>query len=579
MLDYVAPRTPTEEGIAEVWSQVLDRSQVGVHDDFFELGGHSLLATQVISRIRNTFQMELPLRTLFEARTIAGLAKWIADAHGGSPDLVPSLVRESREGLLPLSFAQQRLWLAHRLDPDNPAYNVPCIVRITGKLSTSSLRQALAMLIERHEILRTTYIEHDGLPTQVIASTVDTPFKVVNISEFDVSGYDDALRLAGNESRVPFDLRSGPVLRATLFSFSQTDHVFALIMHHIVSDGWSVPLMLKELLALYDALNENRPHTLKELPVQYVDYAIWLRNCQESEAVREQTVYWQAKLAGAPQSIALPFDRPRPRKRSLEGSGLTWEINPAVADGLRSIAIQESATLFMILLACFKATLYSLYQDEDIVVGTDIAGRNRMELEGMVGFFINNLALRTSLSGNPTLRELVTRVRHVALEAYANQDVPFDKMVDLLRPERDPAYTPLFQVLFVLQNTPSVPAASSSITLTPTRLDTCTSKFDLALFVREREDDRGLRGHWVYSTDLFERNTIRSIAERFETIASLLVSAPETRLSDLKVELLTADTVRHRRQQQRRDTANYSRFQRVKPQALAAVETSPESDR
>ena len=572
---YVAPRNPIEQGLAEIWSEVLHIERIGVHDSFFEMGGHSLMATQVMSRIRNTFQTELPLRVLFESPTVAGLSDAMSRSRGETDHESPQLVRISRDSSLPLSFAQQRLWLAHRLDPANAAYNVPCIFRVSGQVSAPALQYAVNMVVARHEILRTTYREKDGIPTQVASSESNVPFAFVHASELNSMAYEAVLQLAVEDSKIPFDLGSGPVIRAVLYGLSDTDHVFSVVMHHIVADGWSVPLLMKEITVLYNAAIESRPHSLEDLPVQYADYAVWQRDRQKTEDLREQTAYWQAQLAGVPETIKLPLDRPRPRNRSLQGAGLSRELDREALEGLRSIAREEGATLFMILLVCFKAMLYSLYEEEDILVGTALAGRNRLELEGLLGFFVNNLVMRANLGGNPTSKELIPRIRKTALEAYAHQDVPLDRLVDLLRPERDPSYTPLFQVLFVMQNAPSESADTSAISLTPAKFDTCTSKFDLALFFREREHDRALVGHWEYATDVFDSVTIRQIAERFETVAALMVSKPETHLSELKDELLAADVARHRSQQQRRDAQKSPKFQRVKPQAqYAAVSPS-----
>ncbi|HLK58813.1 MAG TPA: amino acid adenylation domain-containing protein, partial [Chthonomonadaceae bacterium] len=576
---YVAPRTPIEEGLVEIWSEVLGRERVGIHDNFFELGGHSLLATRVISRIRNIFQAELPVRALFEASTIADLAERILAARGEQAPAAPPLIRRSQEGPLPLSFAQQRLWFVHQLDPENPAYNLPCLLQIEGDLSMPALQRAAELLVQRHAVLRTTYVEAEGVPAQIVSPHAEVPLRVVDLSDIEeAQRAQEAQRLAGEELRTPFDLQQGPVLRAVLFRLDPANHLLALTMHHIASDGWSVALILQEIAALYEGCLQGDTEVLPELPVQYTDFAAWQRQWQETDAMQQQLRFWQQQLEGAPRTSNLPQDRPRPKMPSLRGDSMTIEMAPELADGLHTLSRREGATMFMVLLACFNALMYCTLDAEDVAVGTDMAGRNRAELEDLIGFFINHLVLRTDLRGDPDFHELVARVRSMALEAYAHQDMPFDRLVEILQPERDPAYTPLFQVLFVMQNALEPVAQQGSVRMRLASIENCTSKFDLALFFHESEHEgrRRLQGHWVYSTDLFDMSTIRKMAERFETVVAQMVSKPEQHLTELKEALLAADRVRRRAEQERRDAADFSRLQRIKPQPQNIKKTPSE---
>src|SRR5581483_7084076 len=429
--EYQQARTPAEEMIAGIWSEVLKLDAVGVHDNFFELGGHSLLATQVVSRIRRTFQVELPLRALFEAPTVAGLAQKIESLEKGIQ--VPPITRVPRDGNLPLSFAQQRLWFLDQLEPNNPLYNVPHAVRIHGALDVGLLNKALSTIVSRHEALRTSFQTRNDEPLQVIAPALEVPLQVTDLTSLPES----ERKLATEEIRSPLNLRTGPLLRASLWKLADDDYVLVINTHHIVSDRWSLGVLSQELATLYEAFRSGKGSPLPDLPIQYADYAVWQRELLSRESLDAQLGYWREKLQGAPGSLDLLPDRPRGPVQTFNGAQHSIVLPKSLLQSLKLISRTENSTLFMTLLAAFNVLLSRYSGQEDIVIGSPIAGRNHAELEKLIGFFVNTLVLRTDLSGNPSFRELLARVRETAMGAYAHQDVPFEKLVEELHPDRD----------------------------------------------------------------------------------------------------------------------------------------------
>ncbi|MBA3356383.1 MAG: amino acid adenylation domain-containing protein, partial [Pyrinomonadaceae bacterium] len=436
--EYVAPRNAVEEKVAGIWSEVLDVEQVGVHDNFFELGGHSLKATQVVSRLREALQVELPLRSLFEAPTVATLFTAIEAARqADGPLQAPPIMPVSRDGNLPLSFAQQRLWFLDQLEPNSSFYNMPQAIRMSGPLDTQALRKTLTAIAARHESLRTSFTMTDGDPVQVIAPAMSVELPVVDLSDLSESEREaEARRLATEEARRPFDLEHGPLLRATLLRLFEEEHVLLLNMHHIVSDGWSMGVLFRELGTLYQAFSIGNPSPLPELPIQYGDYAVWQREWLAGERLEQQLSYWKEQLSGAPPILNLPADHPRPAAQSYRGTRQSVRLSKKVTERLKALTQQEGSTLFTTMLAAFQTLLMRYTGQEDIVVGSAIAGRGRAEVEGLIGFFVNTLVLRTDLSGGPSFRELVGRVREVTLGGYEHQDLPFEKLVEELQPER-----------------------------------------------------------------------------------------------------------------------------------------------
>jgi amino acid adenylation domain-containing protein len=541
---YVAPRSTTERALVEIWTEVLSVERVGVEDNFFELGGHSLLATQVISRLRHQFQVELPLRELFEEPTVANLARVIDRARSGEwaapgPPIVPA----SREGDLPLSFSQQRLWFLDQLMPGNPFYNMPSAVRLVGRFDQKALLRTMTEIVRRHEALRTTFSTVQGRPVQIIApgATVDLP--VVDVSAIPPAARErEVSRLGNAEARLPFDLTRGPLLRWTVLRLEEEEHVFLFTMHHIVSDAWSLGVLVGEVAALYSAFVEGRPSPLHELTAQYADFAIWQRQWLQGEVLQEQLSYWRRRLAGVPP-LELPTDRPRFSAQSFRGATHTFAVDAGVADSLRALCEREGVTSFMALLAVFQLLLSRYSGQQDIAVGTSIANRNRAEIEPLIGFFLNMLVMRTDLSGNPTFRELLGRVREVALGAYAHQDLPFEKLVEELQPQRDLSREALVQVLFVMHNAPvRVLQMPHGLTLRPVETERGTAKFDLSLFATEGND--GIYFRMTYQVDVFEASTISRLADHFRLLLQQVAADPDKRISDFSISSASDEEAR-----------------------------------
>jgi amino acid adenylation domain-containing protein len=526
-VDYVEARTPVEEVVAGVWREVLVRERVGVSDNFFELGGHSLLATRVLSRVREVFGVEVALRRLFEEPTVAGLAQSVeAELRAGTGVSAVPLAAVSREEELPLSFAQQRLWFLEQLEPGSTAYNMPAAVRLTGELNVGALAQAMSEIIRRHEVLRTSFTLRDGRPVQLIAEARPISLAPVDLSHLsEEERENEARRLATEEAARPFDLSSGPLLRVSLLRLGEDEHILIVTMHHIVSDGWSMGILVHELATLYAAFSAGEASPLPELQIQYADYAHWQREWLQGEVLEEQLRYWREQLGDAPPLLTLPTDRPRPAVQTDHGAVHSLRLSASLTAALRALSQREGTTLFMTLLAAFQTLLSRYSEQEEIVVGTAIANRTRAEIEPLIGFFINTLALRTSLSGEPSFRELLQRVRETALGAYMHQDVPFEMLVEELEPERSLSYSPLFQVMFVLQNAPQERVEVQGLRISQLGNEHTTTKFDLTLFVEEGAEH--LTAAIRYNTDLFNAQTITRMMNQFEVLLEDAAAHPD----------------------------------------------------
>jgi len=533
---WEAPSDPVEELIARIWAQVLELDRVGLHDDFFALGGHSLLATQVASRLRTVLGAELPLRKLFEARTVADLARVVQEERRPSTllPLAPGGFRATGENP-PLSFAQQRLWFLDQLDPGSPAYNIPLAERLRGEISAELLARAFAEVVRRHEALRITFAATDGQPAQVIAPADAPPLPVVDLSDLPNAEREGRARqIAEEEAFRPFDLETGPLLRLGLVRLGERDHLLLITMHHIVSDGWSLGVLLHEVGVLYEAFSQGEPSPLPELPVQYADFAVWQRSWFQGEILERQLAYWKHELAGAPQVLELPTDRPRPAIQTYRGGSRRVALTAAQADAVRALCRREGMTPFMLLLAAWALLLGRHAGQEDVLVGSPIAGRTRRELEGLIGFFVNTLVLRIRTEGG-SFRTLLTSVRSTALDAYSHQDLPFERLVEELVPERDLSRAAIIQVLFVFQNTPVTDLALPGVASAPVNLDADLAKFDLDLSLWEGAD--GFEGVLGHNADLFDASTAERLLARFAVLLNAAAGDPEMPLAGLPILL------------------------------------------
>ncbi|MFN7415108.1 MAG: non-ribosomal peptide synthase/polyketide synthase [Dolichospermum sp.] len=535
---YVAPRTPVEEMLAQIWAQVLKVEQVGIEDNFFTFGGHSLLAIQLVSHIRNIFQVELPLRELFAAPTIAELMPLIQHLQQQDLELTsPPILPRAENAELLLSFAQNRLWFLDQFEPNSALYNIPIALRLVGTLNQAALEQSLQEIIHRHEALRTNLITVDGQPRQIIQTATNWTVAVVDLRHLSTTAQEIAAQqLVQQQALQPFCLEKQALVRATLVVLSVTEHLFLVCMHHIVSDGWSMGVFVQELATLYNAYSISQPANLAPLPIQYADFALWQRQWLAGDVLQNQLSYWQQQLKDAPTLLSLPTDRPRPAVQTTAGAYHEFALSVELSQKLTKLSQEQGVTLFMMLLAAFDTLLYRYTEQSDILVGTPIANRNRSEIEGLIGFFVNTLVLRTDLSGNPSFAELLTRVRLMAMDAYAHQDLPFEMLVEVLQPERDLSHAPLFQVDFLLQNDPLATVELTGLTVSPLPIETVTAKFDLTLGMQNTGN--GLVGVWEYNTDLFDHSTIARMAGHFVTILAAIVANPSERIDQLP--MLTA---------------------------------------
>ncbi|AFZ11270.1 amino acid adenylation domain protein [Crinalium epipsammum PCC 9333] len=577
--NFVAPRNPTEEIIADIWMQVLGIQQVSIDDNFFDLGGHSLLATQVISRLREAFGVELPLRYLFESPTIAGLGDAVKGGgrsqrilnNNAQKHQIPPIKRISRQSKLPLSFAQERLWFLDQLTPGDPAYNIPSAVRLQGVLNIAALEQSLNEIIKRHEVLRTSFNVVQEEPVQIIAETLTVSLPVVNLQNLPATEQEQKLQqLATAEAQRPFDLTQAPLLRVTLIGLGETEYAVLFTMHHIISDRWSIGVLVQELAVLYTSFSAGKPSPLTELPIQYADFAVWQRNWLETitkngrSPLQEQLDYWKQQLGSKLPVLKFPEQLPTKPLPTFQAATHSFTLSADLTAKLNTLSRQENATLFMTLLAALNTLLHRYTGADDIAIATDVANRNRAEIEPLIGFFINILILRSDLSSNPTFRELLQQVREKSLGAYAHQDLPFNKLV-LLQPERKSSQAPLFQVLFVLQNTPMPALDLPGITLTPLEVGNETAKFDLVLFAEETET--GIIGTWKYNTDLFECSTISRLSQYFETLLASISAQPDAKINTLEI-ITESEKMTQLQEQQQRQEANRKKFKSVKPKVV-----------
>ncbi|AUG80426.1 type I polyketide synthase [Kitasatospora sp. MMS16-BH015] len=513
--------------VLAIFRQLFGTEAVAPDDDFYRLGGDSLLATQVIARIRRRFSVELAVKALFDAPTVAGLARKVVEARQAEAHPDVPLLRVPRHDLMPLSFGQQSLWLAEQFHGPSATYNIPGAVRLVGRLAPEQLRRALHEVIRRHEVLRTTVHAVDGVPVQRVHEEFAVELPVREVTEEEIDG------LAQEHARSVFDLERGPLIRVALLRVGAEDHVLLVNIHHVVSDGWSLGVLVEELVTLYSAFVRGAPSPLPQLDHQYADFADWQRRWLDGAVFDEQLAYWRRKLAGAPKLLALPTDRPRPQTQRIRNAVHRFVLPVELGAELGELGRTEGATLFMVLLTGFKVLLGRLARTADVSVGTTTANRTRAVFEQMIGMFVNNLVLRTDLDGDPTFRELLARVRTTSVDAYAHQDLPFLTLVDELRQERSPAHTPLFQVLFLLQKL-NITLALPGLTARTVEVDALHTKFDLTLFMEEQE--QGIVGTFIYNAELFDATTIDRMATDLAQLLHQAAGAPDTRIGELRVK-------------------------------------------
>ena len=525
-------RTVTEQLLAQIWSEVLKVEPIGIHDNFFELGGHSLLATQVVSRIRAAFQTELPLRSLFEMPTIESLAK-VVETQTDTAITMP-VDRVSRDMALPLSFAQQRLWFLGQLNPNNSAYNLSMALRLEGRLNARALAESLNEIVGRHEVLRTNFVADDGPPRQVIEPGASAHLVTIDLSRLPAGvREEEAHDLFALETQRPFSLSESRLLRLMLLKLEDDKHWLLLVAHHIIADGWSVGIFTRELTQLYRAFSQGEVSPLSECAIQYADFATWQRNWLTGQRLASELGYWKEQLAGAPALLELPTDHPRPAVQTFRGADVPFSLSSTLTNSLKALCRTHAITPFMALTAAFALLLARYSRQSDVSIGTPVAGRTRLETEDLIGLFVNTLVLRTRFSNEMTLQDLLAQVREVTLQADAHQNLPFEKLVDELQPERTLSYTPLFQAMFVLQNAPAEGLEIHGLSLSRIDTEAETAQFDLTMHIEERAGE--FTGRLNYNTDLFERETIERMTRHFQQLLGEMIRDTEQQVAAVRM--------------------------------------------
>lgn len=525
---YMAPRTPMEAAVARTWEKVLGLRDIGAQDDFFELGGDSVLAVQVIANIGSTLNLELSIYDFFDAPTVEEVARKLANASSADEPIEP----ESRIEPAPLSFAQQRLWFIDRLEGGSTAYHVPFGLRLRGRLDRTALQTALDALIARHEVLRTMFIVVDGEPVQKIAPIGSFVLQLLDLTNKVPQGCEaEVIRQSHEEAITAFDLSRGPLIRGKLLQLGDEEYVLLITMHHMVSDGWSLGVLFRELGVLYQSSCGRDTESLPPLPIQYADYARWQRQWLLGPQLQEQLAHWTEHLRGAPDSLELPMDRPRPANQSYRGANTRVSLGADLSADLRAFSRRLNLTLAMTIYTAWSVVLAKLSGQQDIVIGMPVANRGRTEIEGLIGFFVNTLAVRICMADDPEIGDLLSRAKEALLTGYENQDIPFEKVVEAIQPARSLSRSPIFQVMFVLHNAPRAVLHLPGLTLTEEDLPSYTAQFDLTLALHESEN--GIFGTLNYATDLFDAATVERWGGYFESVLRKMIADPRQRLSRL----------------------------------------------
>ena len=583
-----------EQHIARAWQELLGIDHIGLDENFFKLGGDSLLASQLVARLRQTFHTEVPLVAIFENPTIAGIAEIVTHCKKASTnsEQIKVLVQEDYEHeeqlllaashltdeeievlsinkIFPLSSAQRRLWFLDQLQQGSPVYHIAVTYRIKGELDVAALERSLNGIVKRHETLRTTFPVIGGQPMQIIAPSLTVKLAREDIEKLPIEQREaEVLQQAIREVQAPFNLAEGPLLRIKLLHLSGFEHVLFLTVHHIVFDGWSMGILYQELTTLYEAYVQGKPSPLPGLPIQYADYTAWEREWLQGEALKIELAYWKQQLTGIPPVLELPTDYPRLGIETFHGAYEAFVLPSILVEEVKELSQREGVTLFMTLLAAFQVLLARYSRQDDIVVGTDVANRSHIETENLIGFFVNQLVLRTNLSGNPSCSELLQQVREVVLGAFGHQNAPFDQLVRSLNPIRFPNRAPLFQVKLVLQNFPT-PSKNSAISIDPLLIDPAAAQLDLLLALSETTS--GLQGVWQYNTDLFAVNTIKHMSHHFSELLKAFVASASQTLSMLNVALNEEDARQRRLQQRQLAQLCHQRYKMVRSKSVTVI--------
>jgi hypothetical protein len=527
-----APRTPAEQRLAAIWSEVLGVPRMGIHENFFDLGGHSLLATQVTSRILRAFGVRVPLKKLFEAPTIAQLAATLDTCAAARP--VEAITPVAREAEMPCSYAQERLWFLSALEGESATYNMPGALRLTGTLDVAALDSSLREIVRRHEVLRTRLVERGGRVVQIIEDGAGSGLPLVDLSgRPDADREEESRRWVQDFVTQPFDLARELPVRFALLRHRVTEHVLLIVMHHVAADGWSLGVLAREAKALYAAYSRGEPSPLPELTIQYADFAAWQRAWLTDEAHRLHRDYWKEQLRGAPMRLDLPMARPRPAVQSFRGATVAFTLDAQTAGQLRDAARRHEVTMYTVLLAAYAAMLHRLSGQDDFVIAAPMASRTRPELEPLIGFFINLLPIRVQLAGRPTFAALTRELQTTVLAAMAHEDLPFEKIVEDYAPERSLAgQTPLSEIVFVLQNWPRAPLHLPGLTIAEEPYESFSSKYDLSMSLDETPE--GLFGTLEYATDLFDAAAAGQMADEYLRLLRTIIETPDAQVIEAR---------------------------------------------